>query len=510
VSKQRTSYTLILAGNPNVPATINAVIQATLQLRLDMDDLSTAFAEVHVFHSEESSTGLFATPLPWREALERHRISHSTLVHHIIPLEDSAPERFVELVTQLKTVVNPLSNTRYYVDITNGVSAIKGLLSVFAYVLDIEKTFALEVNFSKDKDERQKQTRMFLDELQKEPTVSLAYRRFPPVSEFDAFGKRNYTEVLRYRRVYREFSSAASETYREINRDHLESLLLDGVNSSLVGDVTDDPSQYRHSVFSFSAAVEELTRAWLATVGADDLDGKTLGQKLDDMRQRLRTSARYFVDETTLDHFERITVLINRVRNDFVHSSSEAGRTSELGRIHAHLLRQLTQAFGAFLLEGLTSFVGEDGRLVHPIRIHPGDAQRDRSYYFGLDGDRTGDYLEAAFDESQESVTEVRRRSELISEALCQIGEMVASFTGKSDAVLFAVGDNVLFRARYDSSLLARIQSTYRNATGLGCSIGFGETLREASVALKLAKAESGGIVGVSLGARQSQEEPMA
>ena len=399
------------------------------------------------------------------------------------------------MVNRLKTIVNPLHNTSYYVDLTNGVSAVKAVLSVFAYVLDIQNVFSMEVQFSEELENRRRQVKLFYDDLIAEPDIEITYTRFPSINEFDAFGKLNYTEVLRYRRLYGELSHTASSKNSAIDREYLESLLLDGANSRLIGDLTRDPSHYRHSVFSFAAAVEELAKAWLASFGADDHKDKTLGQKLASIRESLRTSALYFIDETTLEH---LTILLNAVRNDVVHSKSTASRTVELAQLQADLIRQLTQAFGAFVVAALTSFVDKNGQLPHLKRLQPHDIETEAIYFFGLDGDHTGDFLDEAFQDSIDSAAEVIRRSKIISETIHEISHIITEHSSDDSAVLFAEGDNLLFKMKYDHDLLQEIQSIYLEKSGLHCSIGFGRTLHEASMALKLAKAEESGIVGVS------------
>jgi len=194
------AFQLMLPGNTNVPAMTNSILQATRELRSNMHDASATFNPIHIFHTEESLRSLSASGLPWRDVLGRYNISVSSLVHHVTKLEEPSVERFRDLVYQLRTVVDPLQNAQYYVDLTGGVSSLKAILAVFAYVLDIEHVYSLEVAFSEDAGERRRQLSMFLPDLE-QTGVTISYRRFPPVRDFDAFGKMNYTEVIRHRDV---------------------------------------------------------------------------------------------------------------------------------------------------------------------------------------------------------------------------------------------------------------------------------------------------------------------
>ena|SRR5947209_1363920 len=68
--------------------------------------------------------------------------------------------------------------------------------------------------------------------------------------------------------------------------------------------------------------------------------------------------------------------------------------------------------------------------------------------------------------------------------------------------IVFAAGDDILFKAEFDESTLQELKQIYQQKTsGLTCSIEYGKSFREVYLALKLAKLESGknSIVGVEL-----------
>ncbi|MEO1799096.1 MAG: hypothetical protein AAFR62_01495, partial [Cyanobacteria bacterium J06629_2] len=142
------SFKLILAGNINIPAMINAIVRATLQARNDNEDSTLTFRQIHVFHTEQSLQTLTSSTT-WQSALKHYKISSTSLVHHVAKIEDSNVDRFKDLVEQLRTIVNPLDNAQNYIDLTSGISSLKSILAVFAYVLDIENIYSLEIDFSK-------------------------------------------------------------------------------------------------------------------------------------------------------------------------------------------------------------------------------------------------------------------------------------------------------------------------------------------------------------------------
>ena len=119
-------------------------------------------------------------------------------------------------------------------------------------------------------------------------------------------------------------------------------------------------------------------------------------------------------------------------------------------------------------------------------------------FYFGFDGDSTGDYLDKAFGESSEE--EVRRRSKIIHEAVEKLKNLICRKTKDNKSVLFAEGDNILFKSRYQVSLLNDIKRIYKDKTGQTGTIGYGKTLPEVALAMGLSKAKGGdSIIGISL-----------
>jgi len=198
----KNSFKLIMAGNTNIPAMINAIIRATLELRCNIANENLNFRQVHIFHTEQSIQSLMVESKPWKQALNHYGISATSLIHHVTKLEDSNVDRFKDMVEQLRTIVSPLENAYYYVDLTGGISSLQAILAVFSYVLDIEHIYTLETRFSDDKDLRSRQRSLFYNELEKElenGSIEINYRKFPPIRDFDDFGKLNYTEVLRHR-----------------------------------------------------------------------------------------------------------------------------------------------------------------------------------------------------------------------------------------------------------------------------------------------------------------------
>jgi len=499
------SFKLILAGNTNVPAMINAIIAATVQARIDTKNRDTenpdlTFRQVHIFHTEQSLQALTSST-SWQDALTYYNISSTSLVHHVAKIEDPNDEKFRDIVEQLRTIVNPIDNAHSYIDLTNGISSLKSILAVFAYVLDIKNIYSLEIDFSKDDPTtRKKQAGLFYHELEKEG-VKIQYRNFPPIREFDTFGKLNYTEVLRHRSIIDELVSSLTNLLPSgLDLEHLRESLLSGVHSRLLGEVTEESYSHRHSVFASSAGIEEVANIILTIVKTAELEKKTLGDKLEEVRDVFAKNPKYFVNLKTLEH---LTKLITSVRNDIAHPSQENGYSKEITAIQSRLSSQLAFAFLQFTTKSLGAFLDQNGQLVNIQTLEITVEEDETIFYFGFDGDSTGDYLDRAFGKSSED--EVRTRSKTVKGAIDALKNLIRKETKDNNSVIFAEGDNLLFKSRYKVSLLNELKRIYKDKTGLTGSIGYGKTLPEVALAMRLSKAKGGDSI-MGIGLRDSQE----
>jgi hypothetical protein len=160
----------------------------------------------------------------------------------------------------------------------------------------------------------------------------------------------------------------------------------------------------------------------------------------------------------------------------------------------------LSLVFLQFIIKTLGAFADQNGNLLSSTILEPSMEEDDTIFYFGFDGDATGEYLEIAFGDLPEDELEVIERSQKISDAINQLKRIICKTTKDKDSVLFAQGDNLLFKAPYRNSLIGDIQARYKDLTGLDSSIGFGRTLKESTIALRLAKSQPGdSVIGISI-----------
>jgi minimal CRISPR polymerase domain len=499
MSNNVNAFKLIIAGNKNIPAMINAIILATKEARKNTGEENLVFSQIHIFHTEESLKSLVSEVKPWQAELSKYNISTTSLIHHVTKIEDSDVARFRDLVEQLRTIVNPLNNTQYYIDLTGGISSLKTILAVFSYVLDIDNIYSMEIKFSQEKEEKDKQTKLFYDTLKSE-NVDIQYRKFPPIKEFDIFGKLNYTEVVRHRQVVKNLKDnleAILPTQFDIK--YLEASLLSGINSRLRGDVNGDTFEHHYSVFSSANAVEQIANIIISHFKQDDvtdIENKTLGQKLGIVRDCMSKNPKYFIDIETLKH---LTELITKVRNDVTHSNSSV-KQEEIAAIQSYIFSNLVVTFIQFITKTLSAFTDQDGKIADIEVLENPDMTNETIFYFGFDGDSTGDYIEIAFGNLPEDDLEVMKRSQKIKSAISELKKIICKEVKNHEAILMAEGDNLLFKSQYKQTLISQLQKKYNDITGLSSSIGFGKTLREATIAMRLAKAQRGdSVVGISL-----------
>ncbi|MDJ0518280.1 MAG: hypothetical protein QNJ74_19190 [Trichodesmium sp. MO_231.B1] len=127
------------------------------------------------------------------------------------------------------------------------------------------------------------------------------------------------------------------------------------------------------------------------------------------MRNIFSQNPKYFVNTKTLEY---ITRLITSVRNDIAHPSSENSYSKNIIAIQSRLSSQLAFVFLQFTTKTLSSFLNQNGQLVNVQILETPTDKNQTIFYFGSDGDSTGDYLEMAFEQSSED--EVRQRIQIV------------------------------------------------------------------------------------------------
>lgn len=490
--------TLFVLGNLNEHTFANAIVAANM---ISKKEFGNPLREIYVLHTSESYKQL-TTSGAWLDHLHVHNIDSDIITHRTIEILPGASAtsaagigRFAKYV---ETAVRASEPGQIIVDLTNGTSMHKNLLSTVAYILDIPHLYAIDIaQFKKAPKELG-----FLDEAQ----LQSAYVQLPESTILDSIAHLSVTEVVRYQRMVDSHTSQ----YNEINplasdEEFFSGNLLHSIRMKLQGDRSPqrDNALYRIASSSVGASIEDLVRVLMTKLPSRDTtetDRATLGQRLGVLSQYVKSNHQADFD---FEFFRRFNEFMLYLRNSTTHKGKFL---TDVERIKADLALKMSFPFLKFYAEIVHPILDNATIAAHePVRIQTLNnaeiAQHD-IYFVGIDGDNTGAALEELFlsatDEKQ-----FRELSHGIQKAVDAISDRIKNRHPKKDKpIIFAAGDDILFQGRIDEGFLTELQDLYKaSSQGQTCSIGYGKSFREAYVALKLAKSKPGknAIVGVEI-----------
>jgi hypothetical protein len=491
---------LFVNGNIHEQTFANAILAANERARLKT---GRVLSRIFVLHSPQSEAVL-ATSSTWRVHLQRHGVDAERAQQFTVDLAKGSQS--LELVADhLRLCIRGLEaddegDGSVFVDLTNGNSQYKNVLSVAAFVLGIREQYVLDLSRVRldgrslpEASERRDPRQLFLspEELQD------AYVPLPDPLLLDQLALAWRTEVRRYGRLADDLQDGVAQLEGKLAigpSPHLASLLLDAVDHWLLktGDSSALLEAVRESGQVFEALVNHiLSRAPAASRRMQSLKAKIdllLGGWVGDLAERDR---RFFL---------RLAHTLREYYNEAKHEPP-LGLISE--NVRARLAVEMLLAVSGVLLQArsfprlpeATAAAENEGECFQVADALP---QSEERYYFGVDGDDTGKVLEGLF-ASNGSEAQFKEFSHRVRRAMKQVADR-AEAPPLSGKVVFLSGDDLLFRGSHDAEALRQIQQLYQAATrGYTCSVGFGRTPREAYVALKMAKARPGknSIVGL-------------
>lgn len=482
--------TLLVLGNINQFTFANSVIAANAKAE---EIFEQGLTNIFAVYSRDSYAKLKSIE-DWVSHTEENGVSRELFVDKIIEItsEDDSIKRFVDYIEFILKGIPNRSNL--IVDITNGTSLQKNLLSIASYILDVKNQYTIDVSklFQLTKE------RGFL------PVDILlpCYSSVPDSTRLDSIAYLNLSEMVRYRKIIE------SHTNRYIaidpgfsDREFFKDNLGHSIQLKLQGDQSKDNAIYRIAASSISASVEDLIRLLVSKfVLADTPDGvdrKTFGQKLKIIQAKIEKDAPSDFD---VEFFSKFNDFILYLRN----SSTHKGKLlTDLEKFKAELSVKMAFPFIEFYTDIVHPLLssGELSREPkHMKKLTYADIAPDDTLYYGLDGDDTGKILEELFlacsDESS-----FRKLSKDVANAISKISKLVVDKFGKN-AIVFEAGDDLLFKGNLQEDALLEMQAMYSQLTpGLTCSIGYGRSFQEVYLALKLAKTQPGknAVVGIEL-----------
>lgn len=229
-----------------------------------------------------------------------------------------------------------------------------------------------------------------------------------------------------------------------------------------------------------------------------DSDRKTLGQKIQMISQRIKKNHDKDFD---LEFFQRFNEFMLYLRNSTTHKGKIL---SDIEKFKAELSVKMSFPYIDFYTDIVYPILSQNMNQSNQNRIQILDSSSNlgiEEFYYGLDGDDTGKLLEDMFVSAGEE-RKFRRISKSISTAITNISKKVKAKEKKKEAIIFEAGDDLLFKGKFSFQEIEDFQKVYKNETaGLTCSIGYGKSMHEVYLALKLAKSQPGknSIVGIEI-----------
>lgn len=480
---------LLLHGNLNLPTFANTIIAANEKSKELFN--GAVLKKIFVIHSPESADKINKdSEWNWKEHIREQGIDLFEIQSKIIPLDNLDNENMLKFVNYIEFIFNGLgleNSDNWIIDLTNGTSLQKNLLSNLSYILNLKNQFMVNINR--------------LSELTTErgllppDIMNRCYERAPKSTVLDKFAYLDLSEVIRYKKIIddqtEKFRELANGTGDEV---FFKNNLLHSIELKLKGDKKEDNNIYRIATNAISASTEELITELANRI--DDANSETLGRKIGIIKSNIEKNKPENFD---FDFFQKLNDFMLYLRNSTAHKSK---KLSDLEKFKAELAIKMSFPFMDFYCTFVAPNIQRNDVNDKPIQIkkieHDSINQSD-TYYFGIDGDNTGNTIEALFMSGQITETQLRDKSGSISEAIKKIANKVKQYGG---TIIFQAGDDLLFKGSMSPDQLNEFRTLYSNHTKGGtCSIGFGKTIYETYLAMKLAKASPGKnrIIGTQL-----------
>jgi hypothetical protein len=473
---------LFIVGNTNQYTFANAITAAHLRER---DKGRPGLTDIFVWHSPESEKFL-AQHDEWKHALQSFGIDPSILAPFTVDLTrgDSALRSVTKHIERALSSIDRREDI--YVDLTNGKSLYKNVLSNIAFVLGVRRQFILDNLLPGG-------TPRFFTEQE----MRSAYVELPDPSLLDSIAPHWLTEVRRFNIAARKAAEALQTMGdpRLVASGTFEADINQAVNSWFEGEKRSNAAALGGAVRSVGRAFEDLIRGIHGIL----FQGTTSTTKtMEVMLRELSAHLSKVAGEYEPQLLQEIADLLRRLRNASTHepTSPDFGRIR--ARISTELLLATVEYFKTLNAKGLLSsrmIMAEPTGQKYSLQARPGEI-----YFFGLDGDDTGRELERLFqiEDQPEAITKF---SKAVDSAIKAVAKSIAEEPIKGSLV-FSSGDDILFKGIYVPDAIEDLRALYKQKTkGFTCSVGFGSTLKEAYVALKMAKASPGKdcVVGVEL-----------
>lgn len=469
---------LIILGNTNKYTFCNAIVAAQSKSK---ELLGCSISEIYVIHSKESFELLFQKEGDWLVHLRQSGLNEELFINRVIlDIDDKSI-----LIKYIKNILNNCKLDNLIVDISNGTSEWKTILAVVSYVLDITSVYFID-SVSLLKKENSKS---FL----KEEQLKNYYKGMFNGKEIDKLASLNFTEVIRYVEKIDKLSLIYGLLDKSLtNVDFFKNNLLHALKLKIQNDNEEigDNALYRISSSAISASLEDLVDRFLLNYDICNIEDKTLGKKIHILQDVFREKSSPNFD---LKFFEKFNDFMLYLRNSTTHKSLDLSNSE---KFKTALSMQMSLVFLEYYSTIIFNELEEmkDKSVSYSIMETLLDEAEER--YFGLDGDNTGQELESLLFRAKKE-SQLSEFSNRVKKAKNEVVNYITSNKGK---IIFAEGDDILFKGKFCFKDLETMKEIYfEHSKGISCSIAYGKDFKEVLLSMKLAKMEKNTIKGISL-----------
>jgi len=476
---------LFINGNLNNYTFVNSLLAAHLA---DIDRGGDGLLEIFVLHSSKSEAYQLGNSY-WKNEIIKYNLHPENFVHFTVDLEkgSNALERAAK---HLERCINSIDKHQdIYIDLTNGSSLYKTVLSNLGYVLGIRRQFILDLSRIKPNERFAEPISNIFEKFLSPEQLREAYFELPDPSLLDSIAPSWLTEVRRFnikaRTVSQILNSIRETDFAE--NGGLEGDIENAIHALFVGEKRNNGASLGGAVRYIGRAYEDFMRSVFYVIREDNSKKEiNLNSIILYISSKLEELAPEYEPNLIYD----IAQLLRGLRNASTHEQT----SPEFGRIRARLGIELLLATSEYF-----KILHEKGKLKGDAKISNRNSHKNytqigtlgNKYFFGIDGDDTGFSLESLFQSNadKKKFTKFSKAVEFAFKELCN-DIRKSPINGE---ILFCSGDDLLFHGCYIPEYLENLQLKYTRLTGgLTCSIGFGTTPNEAYVALKIAKASPG------------------
>lgn len=472
---------LIILGNRNRHTFANSIVAAHHK---SLELFKKSFTDIFIIDSSESYTELHKET-DWIDYIMNNGVSMEALTHRIIDINpDIKPatesiENFVNFIQ--KMMCGNSNKQNLIVDLTNSTTHYKVLLATTAYILGIQNVYMIDTiklfNLSTN------------NGFMSPELLKSTYIPAPDNTKLDKIAYMGLTEIVRYEKIIDNLSEKYSNIHESSDTEFFKNNFIHSINLKLRGDQQDesDNAIYRIASSSISASLEDLIRVFLNKFFEPhtSIERKTFGQKIRIIQSKVEKEASPYFD---LEFFRVFNDFILFLRNSTTHKGNQL---TDVEKFKADLSIKMAVPFVEFYTKIVYRELLPDNqnKLSTTIKkLSTSNINSDEILYFGLDGDDTGTKLESLFLSSEEE-SAFRHLSKSVDKAIEEISKYIKEQSSK-DSIIFATGDDLLFKGQFTEDQLKKMQYIYHQKTGFTCSIGYGKSFKDVYLALKLAKTE--------------------